>query len=60
MIDGSDKKLIGTMEAKTTKAVFLNSRLESGRRYEWLITGQTTDNLSFQTKGGFIVSSNIQ
>ncbi len=56
LIDGADKKLIGELKVKTEEAVFLDSGLQSGRRYEWLITGKTTDNFSFETKGGFIVA----
>jgi len=56
LIDGADRKLIGEVSAKTAEAVFSKSNLQPGRRYEWLITGKTKTNLSFQTQGGFVVA----
>ena len=54
----NQNKVLVTKKATTNNEVIFNlPKIETGRRYEWTITGKTTENLVFQTKGGLIVSN---
>lgn len=55
-IQDTDRQLIDKSDTDRPEIIFNNPGLETGKRYEWVITGKTTDNLTFETQGGFVVA----
>ena len=59
-ITSGDRLLVNEQKVKTNSATFSTTPLQLSNinsRFEWTLTGVTTDNKSFRALGGFIISN---
>ncbi len=55
LFDKGMKKPVGEQRTSANHARFELGKLETGKRYEWVLTGNTRDNKTFYTTGGFVL-----
>lgn len=53
-IDNGQNIIIGEQSASSNVIEFKNIKLETHRRYQWILTGETTTNQTFYSSGGFV------
>lgn len=60
MFDQGGKKTIGEITTDETRGVFTVSQPGINKRYEWVLSGTTSDEKTFYSTGGFIISKSQQ
>ena len=56
MFNQNQKLPLGEISTKLPTATFTTAELNSGRRYEWILSGKTQDDKTFYASGGFVIN----
>ena len=56
MFKNGQKITLGEVTTTTTHAEFTNIDTNANLRYEWVLSGETTDKKTFYTSGGFVIN----
>jgi hypothetical protein len=56
LFDQNQKSLVGEITTEQPTATFTPAELNEGRRYEWILSGKTRDDITFYTNGGFVIN----
>ncbi|MGB5396794.1 MAG: hypothetical protein WBN96_06560, partial [Gammaproteobacteria bacterium] len=56
MFNQNQKLPLGEISTRLPTATFTTAELSSGRRYEWILSGKTTDDKTFYASGGFVIN----
>lgn len=59
-ISGGKKILLETFKAATTRADYSLAAEDYNQRFEWVLTGFTSDDQTFITEGGFVVQKTVK
>lgn len=57
VFDQGNKKLIGSITTDKNSALITTELTNIFHRYEWVLTGETSENLSFMANGGFVINN---
>ncbi len=57
LISEGQKITVQELNTNESEAVLAEFRAEPGKRYEWTLNGETTDDKSFYTSGGFVINT---
>ena len=60
MFNQNQKISLGEITTKVPTATFETTQLNSERRYEWILSGKTDDEMTFYSSGGFVISKTDQ
>lgn len=56
MVKDTNKTHVDEKTTTTNQVTFNNHQAQMGRRYEWILSGQTQDSKTFYTNGGFVIN----
>ena len=57
VFDQGIKKLIGNVTTDMNSVLITSQLNNINHRYEWVLTGETSDNLTFMANGGFVINN---